>query len=645
MMQMKAFIFVTCLLINMAYTIKNLRHRRNSNEINVQELEIISDVALRYAKVLVRSMMINRKSADQEVAFQVRLPKEAFITSFEIDTDNRTIKAAIKEKKEAQAEYEKAKKDNVTAGLISQQDIRDDIDIDIFNVEVNVAANTTIEFRLEYEEFLQRHAGKYSQKIFIDSDHVIPNLEVKCNFKEKQKFKTLTYKTPYVIQQELSNEGTATNDGYYVNAIDWKPSESDQVAATEGLKAPFEIEYELQIEENGGIVFLNSDGEFVHMFSVPCNESEIMSKQIVFVIDISGSMSGNPILQVRQAMASILSQLRSNDYFNIIIFDDVSAMWQTSFQVASSENVNRAQRYVLQNVKARGSTNINDALLRAVGLFDINAANERSGQIIVFLTDGSPTAGVTNTSAILKNVRSANNGLEGRCCKSTIYTIAFGRHADITFLSSIAYQNAGTLTKIKEIQSDVADGQLIAMYEDIKNPYYKNLNFSFEVGGETIPATNVTQTQVLLYDCRGEIVINGRTIAGEEIYPKVKVVGVTGDIVFKSVPTILILNEDSAMLSRLVIYQWVKQLLKESTSAVDAGRRDVATNMALELSLKYGFVTPLTSLVVTDYPTHSNPGSEDGIFIHSMTTGCHQTTFNRLFLLIGLLVSKLLCHV
>lgn len=619
-------IFISVVL---ASTVRNRRLRRSTSGVDVQELEITSRVAFRYAEVLVRSVMVNKRSVDQEVAFQVRLPKEAYITSFHIITGNRTLTATIKEKKTAQKEYDEAKKDNVTAGLVTQQAVRDDLDLDIFQIDVNVAANAKVEFQLGYEEFLRRHAGKYSQALYIDSEHVIPSLVVKCTFMEKQKFKLLSFKAPYDDPEVSHDEGSLTPDGYYVKTLEWRPEHTVHKTATVETYEPIQIEYELQMDETGGIFYFNNDGDFVHLFSVPCDERKVMAKQIVFVIDISGSMDGNPILQVRLAMVTILSHLRVNDYFNIIIFDGTSAMWKPRFQQANADNVHAAKTFIQDKVKASGSTNINDALLQAIGLFD--NADERSGQIIVFLTDGSPTAGVTNTALIRKNVRARNFIGGEQCCRSTINTIAFGRHADISFLQMIAYENAGTFTIIKEIQSSIADSELVEMYEDIKNPYYKNLIFSFEVDNAVLPETSVTQTEFLQYDCGSEIVVSGWARAGETVHPTVKVVGAQEDDVFNSVPTVLILNDDSEVISRLVAYQWVKELLRKAETTTDAELRKAAKKRALELSLEYGFVTPLTSLVVTDYPKE-NTGSLDyelyGKSSHS--SNCPKFSCNRL---------------
>lgn len=630
--------FVSCIVFNSSFGSKSLEKRSDSISMDVQEFEIISNITFRYANVLVRSLMYNPREDDQESTFTVRLPKEAYITSFEIETENRTIKAVIKEKRAAQEEYDQAKQDNVIAGLVSQQNVKDDLDIDIFQIKINVAAYSKIEFRLRYEEFLQRRIGEYTQMLFIDTDQVIPSLEVTCNLKEKESFKEISYKTPFSSKQDVLEKVEETDDGFEVNAIVWKPSQTDQVYSPSGLEAPFELTYSLEVEYPSGILLTNDAGEFIHFFSVLCNEDKILAKQIVFVIDISGSMNGNAIQQVRVAMKSILMQLRSKDYFNIVLFDGTITMWRTSFQKANSENVDIAKSYVDQYVRADGSTNINDALLEAVRLFEISKMAEQTGQIIMFLTDGSPTAGVTNTDNILKNVRDANYASKESSYRSAIYPIAFGRNADLSFLRSIAYQNAGSLTIIKDIQSYSADKELIDMYKTVENPFFKDLNFSFAAGNEDIPERDITQTFFVQYDCGGEIVISGRGPVGEIVKPHVQ----AHNVVFPSVEIISLQNEDSARLSRLIGYQWVRQLLMESESAIEKEERDKARKLALDMSLKYGFVTPLTSLVVTDYPTYSD--SNRGFDVPSSSKS-PSITFSSPFVLFGNLLFLCLLNV
>ena len=94
----------------------------------------------------------------------------------------------------------------------------------------------------------------------------------------------------------------------------------------------------------------SSDGFFVHYFSpfVP----QAVSKNVIFVIDVSGSMSNEgKIVQTRDAMHTILGQLRAVDGFNIILFNDNVKTWRPVLTLASAEGIAAARAYVKDKVK------------------------------------------------------------------------------------------------------------------------------------------------------------------------------------------------------------------------------------------------------------------------------------------------------
>ncbi|KAL4239281.1 Vault protein inter-alpha-trypsin domain [Mactra antiquata] len=574
--------------------------------VSVKKLAVTSRASIRYAKVNIHSVVENLEMGTNEVEYSIRIPKSAFITGFRMLVNGKNITAVIMEKNEASGVYTEAKENKITAGTVTQQSaISDDMDVNVFSVAVTLAGKMEVEYFLDYEERIQKNGGKYKQVLYIDSNQVIPNLEIKCAFRENQQINSLKYITPFGTEIEIDEGSSFSEDGFHTQEFVWAPDETEQFS----LNKPFEVEFDLDTEPNGGMVIYNNDGEFVHLFSTPCDDSEIMTKQITFVIDISGSMAGNPILQVRQAMNSILSLLRVHDYFNILLFEGTIKMWRLSFQKATADTIEDAKYFVETRALAKGATNINEALLGALDIFERGQfeSAENTGNMIVFLTDGAPTSGVTNTKRIRNNLQ-YHNYVEGKCCRATISTIAFGIKADVEFLRLIAIEHEGTFTAIKDINNEYADGELIQAYEEIENPYYKNLKFSYMVGDVLLPDQNVTRNSFLQYDCGSELLIGGWTKPQPRISPSVRVNGVSDEVVFDSVGTLLVTDEDSEILSRLVSYQRVQSLLKQSYTATVREEKENLENMALDIALKFGFVTPITSLVVTEYTRKSVSG-------------------------------------
>ncbi|EPY72853.1 hypothetical protein CB1_073859002 [Camelus ferus] len=178
--------------------------------------------------------------------------------------------------------------------------------------------------------------------------------------------------------------------------ITFCPTLQDQCAfSSSGITANFVVQYDVVMEDITGDVQIY-DGYFIHYLAprgLPAVE-----KSVVFVIDVSGSMFGTKLKQTKKAMNVILCNLRASDYFNIISFSNTVSVWKAGASIqATTQNVHSAKDYV-GHMEADG-TDINASLLAAVSV--LNHSNQESGKgpsvgripLIIFLTDGEPTAG------------------------------------------------------------------------------------------------------------------------------------------------------------------------------------------------------------------------------------------------------------
>ena len=118
-----------------------------------------------------------------------------------------------------------------------------------------------------------------------------------------------------------------------------------------------------------------------------------MSKHVFFVLDTSGSMAGKKMHQTKNAMKTILSDLREQDSMTIIEFDDTVKVWTdeggNQFFSASQENKDNAMEY-LDGLEADKGTNINDALIEALSIINQIKTKRKSETqyMVIFLTDG-----------------------------------------------------------------------------------------------------------------------------------------------------------------------------------------------------------------------------------------------------------------
>ena len=118
-----------------------------------------------------------------------------------------------------------------------------------------------------------------------------------------------------------------------------------------------------------------------------------MSKHVFFVLDTSGSMAGKKMHQTKNAMKTILSDLREQDSMTIIEFDDTVKVWTdeggNQLFSASQENKDNAMEY-LDGLEADKGTNINDALIEALSIINQIKTNRKTETqyMVIFLTDG-----------------------------------------------------------------------------------------------------------------------------------------------------------------------------------------------------------------------------------------------------------------
>jgi Ca-activated chloride channel family protein len=179
----------------------------------------------------------------------------------------------------------------------------------------------------------------------------------------------------------------------------------------------------------------HEDGYFMMMVT-PRNDledDEVMGKHVTFVLDTSGSMSGDKMDKAKEALQFCLEHLGSDDLFNVIRFSSgVEALSETPLN-ASEANVEKATDFVA-DLRALGGTAISDALEAALD----QPEEEGVPHIIVFLTDGMPTVGQTDTDRIIGDVEDWNER------RARIFVFGLGEDVNANFLDAISAANRGT---------------------------------------------------------------------------------------------------------------------------------------------------------------------------------------------------------
>uniref|UniRef100_A0A8C8YS34 Inter-alpha-trypsin inhibitor heavy chain 4 n=1 Tax=Prolemur simus TaxID=1328070 RepID=A0A8C8YS34_PROSS len=467
---------------------------RPLNDIDIYSLTVDSKVSSRFSHTVVTSRVVNRADTVQEATFQMELPRKAFITNFSMVMDGVTYPGNIKEKAAAQEQYSAAVAQGKSAGLVKATGRK----TEQFQVSVSVAPSAKVTFELVYEELLRRHLGVYELLLKVQPQQPVKHLQMDIHIFEPQGISLLETESTFVTN-ELVDALTISQNATKAHIL-FKPTLSQKQKPPKlqdtVLDGSLIVRYDVNRTHSGGSI---QNGYFVHYFAP--EGLSTMPKNVVFVIDKSGSMSGRKIQQTREALIKILDDLSSKDQFNLIVFSGRAAQWKPALVPASVENVNEARSFA-SDIQAFGGTNINDAMQMAVQLLDSSNREELlpggSVSLIILLTDGDPTEGEINPARIQENVREAIGG------RYSVFCLGFGFHVSYAFLEKLALDNGGLARRIYE-DSDSAL-QLQDFYQEVANPLLTAVAFEYPSNA----VDEVTRENFPLFFKGSEMVVAGK---------------------------------------------------------------------------------------------------------------------------------------
>ena len=302
---------------------------------------------------------------------------------------------------------------------------------------------------------------------------------------------------------------------------------------------------------------------------------EIIPKDIVFTADVSSSMEGTRLQQMKEALNDFLDLLNSNDNFNIITFGTFVDKYKPDLVPASANNINDAKNYVNQ-LYALGLTNIDEAITSSL----IQSYQDTTSNNLIFLTDGHPTWGQTNVDSIIsntnkyntKNVRIFSFGIGDDISKNLLISLSNANHGYAQFIASDDSISLVVDNHFKRISKPVLTDIKVDMGGlDSWDQYPKILNDLF--WGSQV-------TQLGLYTKSGPFNIT-----------------LSGNIKSKKVEFTKTINfADTTGGDRFVPRLWAKSKIDDILNLIAIyGESDELVNQVIELSLRFQILTPYTA--------------------------------------------------
>ena len=376
----------------------------------------------------------------------------------------------------------------------------------------------------------------------------------------------------------------------------------------------FELFYTISSEKIGlNLLSFKEEGQdgFFLLLAAPdvkVNEEEIVVKDIILVLDTSGSMQGEKMDQAKEAARYVLDHLNPLDRFAIVSFATTTRSFSPSLEPAAQADKGKD---FLDRLEAMGSTDINRAMIEAVGL-----AEEVRPTTLIFLTDGLPTEGVTVTGAILDNVaRESPDNVR-------IFSFGVGDDVDTDLLDQISLDHGGASTYVRP--GEEIDEEVSAFYRKVKIPVLSDLSLDWgdiivdQVYPQRIPDLFAGSQLILLGRYReggpAKITLKGMVNQEERSYTY-------EDLSFRKeggddfIPRLWATRAVGYYLTQIRLY----------------GEKQEWIDSIVSLSTRYGIITPYTSFLVQEKDIFSDKGREEVIsdFKEEMAAAAAEPAFGE----------------
>lgn len=540
----------------------------------------LSQLAIKYHHVDVRierqvavtrvdQVFRNDNDATVEGTYVFPLPAGASVTSFTMWVDGRPVEGKVLTREQARQQYEDIVRSMRDPALLEYID-RGAVQASIFPIEPGGERR----IQLEYTQVLTADNGlvHYSYPLNTEKFSTAPldDVSVKIDVRSDRPIRAV-YSPSHPIDVVRDGDFHVTA-GYEASSV--RPDRD------------FELFYSLSEDAIGFSLMTyrdptadDGDGYFLLLASpaISVEADRIVGKDVLLVLDQSGSMDGEKFRQAQSAAKYVLEHLNANDRFNLIAFSTGTRSFADGLR--PPEDRLEAERWVDQ-LSARGATDIDRALLQAVGQAD----SERPA-IVLFLTDGLPTEGVTERQAIIDDVQEASPS------NVRLFAFGVGYDVDTLLLDSLAQGHHGATTYVAPGQS--IDEAVSSFYAKVSTPVLTDVRLDF---GDVSASDMFPEALPDLF-AGGDLIIVGRyhRPGGTTIRMSGTVDGQTK--AFEYTDQSFVESGGPEFLPRLWATRKIGALLNQIRLG---GAEKELVDQVVHLSIRYGIVTPYTSYLVTE---------------------------------------------
>ncbi|MDH5562213.1 MAG: marine proteobacterial sortase target protein [Nitrospirota bacterium] len=571
------------------------------------------------ARTTVSQQFTNPSSEWAEGVYVFPLPDQAAVDHLRMRIGERIIEGQIQERAQAKQTYAKAKAKGQRASLVEQERPN------IFTTSVaNIAPHAPITIDIEYQEVVRYDQGRFSLRVpMVVGPRYIPgqpenNQEPSSspaglgwapNTDQVPDASRITPPVQHPSQGHLNPIALRIDlaPGMLLQAIEspthpitiTKQATNSYLVSLQDKSTYADRDFELiwtplSSETPQASVFTEThDGETYSFLQLmppvaPSIAQKSIPREVVFVIDTSGSMAGSSLTQAKAALKLALTRLTPQDAFNLIQFNSITQAFYATSQQASVLSIQQALRYV-DDLKANGGTEMQPALVQA--LTQTRNQEERSSlRQIIFITDGL----VGNEDALFTL-------LQRNIGQNRLFTVGIGSTPNGHFMRKAAQFGKGTFTHIGST-TEVQD-KMNRLFLKLEHPALTDITIQ---SGEAIFGDVVPNPLPDLYT--GEpLTVAFRTT---DPPPSITITGNRAGTHWETTQSMV----DAKPRNGIAVY-WARhtiaQLMDQQTQ--DHDKALLLRQSVLDLSLKHHLVSRYTSLVAVDV----TPVRPDGQALHT----------------------------
>jgi Ca-activated chloride channel family protein len=573
----------------------------------IKSLEVNANVKEQVADVNVSQTFVNTGKTQMEVSFVFPLPYDGAINSMTLLVNGKEYGAKLLDAKEARKTYEDIVRRNQDPALLEW------IGNGMFKTSVfPIPAGESREINLKYSQLLKVDGGltdflfpmstaKYTAK-------PIEKLEINVNIESPDEIKNIYSPTHEIkIKRPTARKASVAYDAKSV-----VPSSDFRLFYDSGKNEVSTrlLSFRPDPKEDGYFMLLASP-----QFSA--DASKQIAKNVMLVLDSSGSMSGQKIIQAREALKFVLNNLHNEDTFNIIQYNNNATKFKDEIQPVKEEIINEANSYT-ESIRASGGTNIGEALEAALGMIQ----DKKTPNYVLFLTDGCPTVGVTDELKLSEIATAANKN------SARVFVFGVGYDVNGRLLDRIARGNRGQTEYVKPNEN--IEDYISRMYNRINAPVLTDVVFNLiansneqknYVANRVYPSGKFDlfkgEQLVIVgrYSKAGNVTINVEGKVGDET----KTFKFEGNFVDQSI------DQSSSFISRL----WAIRRIGEILDQIDLkGQNKELVDELVNLSTVYGILTPYTSFLadenvaLTDFKANAKITSSNTLDLN-VVSGMH----------------------